>query len=117
MTESGIEYRLRINTPLISKMEFTFSKDYYVSLFYNSNCILIFLFFSLLISRYRRFVCASNGDVNDQDLHLSNVKLIDDKGLQAAATRAAQMIINPKVFSPPKIFNIKIICIVVIVQL
>uniref|UniRef100_A0A1I8MVA3 Uncharacterized protein n=1 Tax=Musca domestica TaxID=7370 RepID=A0A1I8MVA3_MUSDO len=45
---------------------------------------------------YRRFVCASNGDVNDQDLHLSNVKLIDDKGLQAAATRAAQMIINPK---------------------
>ncbi|XP_061395925.1 uncharacterized protein LOC133331557 [Musca vetustissima] len=45
---------------------------------------------------YRRFVCASNGDVNDQDLHLSNVKLVDDKGLQAAATRAAQMLINPK---------------------
>ncbi|XP_073841764.1 uncharacterized protein isoform X3 [Musca autumnalis] len=45
---------------------------------------------------YRRFVCASNGDVNDQDLHLSNVKLIDDKGLQAAATRAAQALINPK---------------------
>ncbi|XP_075162375.1 uncharacterized protein LOC142235042 isoform X2 [Haematobia irritans] len=45
---------------------------------------------------YRRFICASNGDVNDQDLHLSNVKLIDDKGLQAAATRAAQMLINPK---------------------
>uniref|UniRef100_A0A1I8Q7Q7 SMP-LTD domain-containing protein n=1 Tax=Stomoxys calcitrans TaxID=35570 RepID=A0A1I8Q7Q7_STOCA len=45
---------------------------------------------------YRRFVCASNGDVTDQDLHLTNVKLIDDKGLQAAATKAAQMLINPK---------------------
>ncbi|KNC25710.1 putative RNA-binding protein orb2 [Lucilia cuprina] len=45
---------------------------------------------------YRRFVAASCGDVHDQDLHLSNVKLINSKDLQAAATKAAQLITNPK---------------------
>ncbi|XP_065362224.1 uncharacterized protein LOC135955791 isoform X1 [Calliphora vicina] len=45
---------------------------------------------------YRRFVAGSTGDVHDQDLHLSNVKLINSKDLQAAATKAAQLITNPK---------------------
>ncbi|TMW39172.1 hypothetical protein DOY81_015748, partial [Sarcophaga bullata] len=46
--------------------------------------------------RYRRFVAASNGDVHDQDLHLSNVKFVNSKDLQRAATKAAQLITNPK---------------------
>lgn len=53
--------------------------------------------FFFLLFRYRRFVAASNGDVHDQDLHLSNVKLINSKDLQAAATKAAQLITIPKV--------------------
>ncbi|KAM7357950.1 uncharacterized protein ACRADG_003102 isoform 2-T11 [Cochliomyia hominivorax] len=45
---------------------------------------------------YRRFVAASSGDIHDQDLHISNVKLINSKDLQAAATKAAQLITAPK---------------------
>lgn len=54
---------------------------------------------SLLMSRirFRRFMAASNGDINDKDLHLPNVKFVDDKDLQAAANKAALLLTNPKV--------------------
>uniref|UniRef100_A0A1A9WPX7 SMP-LTD domain-containing protein n=1 Tax=Glossina brevipalpis TaxID=37001 RepID=A0A1A9WPX7_9MUSC len=45
---------------------------------------------------FRRFVAASNGDINDKDLHLPNVKFVDDKDLQAAANKAALLLTNPK---------------------
>uniref|UniRef100_A0A1B0FIS0 SMP-LTD domain-containing protein n=1 Tax=Glossina morsitans morsitans TaxID=37546 RepID=A0A1B0FIS0_GLOMM len=53
---------------------------------------------SLLMSRirFRRFMAASNGDINDKDLHLPNVKFVDDKDLQAAANKAALLLTNPK---------------------
>ncbi|XP_037953370.1 uncharacterized protein LOC119683624 isoform X2 [Teleopsis dalmanni] len=45
---------------------------------------------------YRRFVAASNGEVHDQDLRLPNIKLINEKDLQAAAVKAALKLTDTK---------------------
>ncbi|XP_055912758.1 uncharacterized protein LOC129946552 isoform X2 [Eupeodes corollae] len=40
---------------------------------------------------YRRFVAASVGDINDQDLHLPNVVMVSESDIKAAAKAASQL--------------------------
>ncbi|KAL5293475.1 TEX2 family protein [Megaselia abdita] len=50
---------------------------------------------------YRRFLAASQGQVEDQDIHLPNVTFIDDSDIKAAAKAATFMPDNEKLNSSP----------------
>lgn len=45
---------------------------------------------------YRRFLAASQGQIEDQDIHLPNVTLVDDQEIKAAAKAATFMPDNEK---------------------